>query len=532
MVYRAVEGQARMLRRGAAIFVIALAASGCSSSSLRFLDDGAPTASAAPSRPAQRQMAAAQPYPGDSALAPAYVDRTSTGSINRAAVEPATAQRPRFWQRAFRAPIPSRDVGNQPLMPQQASAQLLPPATDRLPPASYPSSQPFPAAAAGTVSRAPASDPVMAQPLPPAQPRTAAVPAYVDTTATGSIAPAAPARPAGASTVTARSGDTLRKVANRYGVSVDRLARANGLPADAALAAGQTLVVPAFVSDAAAAPKPVPAEQASLPAQAPTGNVPVPGKKPGNQVAVLPQQTRVEKPQQSAAAPAPSAGSVYVVQSGDTLSAIAKRHGTTPAAIRAANGMDAGTIRVGQKLVVPGQSATRTVAAAKLPAGVDPVVTGSTAPAGYTPPKKTEAVVAEAMKQAAAAPDATGIGKMRWPVRGKVVSGYGDTRGPKRNDGIDIAVPEGTPVKAAENGVVIYAGDGLKDFGNTVLVRHENGLVTVYGHASQILVSRGETVRRGQDIARSGVSGNADTPKLHFEVRKDSAPVNPGTFLE
>ena len=93
-------------------------------------------------------------------------------------------------------------------------------------------------------------------------------------------------------------------------------------------------------------------------------------------------------------------------------------------------------------------------------------------------------------------------------------------------------MPEGTPVKAAENGVVIYAGDGLKDFGNTVLVRHENGLVTVYGHASALKVKRGEKVKRGQEIARSGMSGTTDAPKLHFEVRKDSAPVDPSGYLE
>ena len=98
---------------------------------------------------------------------------------------------------------------------------------------------------------------------------------------------------------------------------------------------------------------------------------------------------------------------------------------------------------------------------------------------------------------------------MRWPVRGRVISNYGSGSG-KSNDGIDIAVPEGTPVKAAENGVVIYAGDGLKEFGNTVLVRHENGLVTVYGHASSIEVKRGEKVKRGQEIALSGMSGTTD----------------------
>ncbi len=151
--------------------------------------------------------------------------------------------------------------------------------------------------------------------------------------------------------------------------------------------------------------------------------------------------------------------------------------------------------------------------------------------AGYTPPKKAEKVIDDDAKDGAAAPNATGIARMRWPVRGRVISGYGSGGG-KNGDGIDIAVPEGTPVKAAENGVVIYAGDGLKEFGNTVLVRHEDGLVTVYGHASELKVSRGEKVKRGQEIAVSGMSGTTDSPKLHFEVRKNSSPVDPTGYLE
>ena len=87
-------------------------------------------------------------------------------------------------------------------------------------------------------------------------------------------------------------------------------------------------------------------------------------------------------------------------------------------------------------------------------------------------------------------------------------------------------------MKAAENGVVIYAGNGLKEFGNTVLVRHDNGLVTVYGHASELKVQRGQKVKRGEEIAESGMSGNAKSPQLHFEVRKDSSPVDPSTYLE
>ena len=93
-------------------------------------------------------------------------------------------------------------------------------------------------------------------------------------------------------------------------------------------------------------------------------------------------------------------------------------------------------------------------------------------------------------------------------------------------------VPEGTPVKAAENGVVIYAGNGLKEFGNTVLLRHEDGLVTVYGHVSSIAVKRGDQVHRGQEIARSGMTGDAKVPELHFEVRKNAQPVDPVQYLE
>ncbi|RYE56443.1 MAG: M23 family metallopeptidase, partial [Rhizobiaceae bacterium] len=128
--------------------------------------------------------------------------------------------------------------------------------------------------------------------------------------------------------------------------------------------------------------------------------------------------------------------------------------------------------------------------------------------------------------------DETGIGKFRWPVRGAVIAGYGQNVDGVRNPGIDISVPEGTQVKAAENGVVIYSGAGLKDLGNTVLVRHDNGTVTVYGNASDLKVKRGDKVTRGQVIALSGMTGGAKRPKLHFEVRQNSAAVNPMTFLQ
>jgi murein DD-endopeptidase MepM/ murein hydrolase activator NlpD len=130
------------------------------------------------------------------------------------------------------------------------------------------------------------------------------------------------------------------------------------------------------------------------------------------------------------------------------------------------------------------------------------------------------------------AAEATGaLPTFRWPVRGKVITSYGAKTNGKSNDGINLAVPEGTPIKAAEDGVVAYSGNELKGYGNLVLVRHANGYVTAYAHASELLVKRGDTIKRGQVIAKSGQSGEVGSPQLHFEIRKGSAPVDPLQFL-
>jgi murein DD-endopeptidase MepM/ murein hydrolase activator NlpD len=115
---------------------------------------------------------------------------------------------------------------------------------------------------------------------------------------------------------------------------------------------------------------------------------------------------------------------------------------------------------------------------------------------------------------------------------GQVITGFAKNEDGKRNDGIDISMPTGTPVKAAENGVVIYSGDGLKEYGKTVLIRHDDGLVTVYAHANDLHVKRGDKIARGQVIASSGMTGVAKTPRLHFEVRKNASPVDPMGYLE
>jgi len=118
-----------------------------------------------------------------------------------------------------------------------------------------------------------------------------------------------------------------------------------------------------------------------------------------------------------------------------------------------------------------------------------------------------------------------------WPVDGPVISGFGPKEGGLHNDGINIGAPRGTPVKAADNAVVAYVGRDLSALGNLILLRHSDGFVTAYAHNDQLLVKRGDIVRRGEVIGRVGTSGNVETPQLHFEVRKGSDPVNPMQYL-
>jgi murein DD-endopeptidase MepM/ murein hydrolase activator NlpD len=117
--------------------------------------------------------------------------------------------------------------------------------------------------------------------------------------------------------------------------------------------------------------------------------------------------------------------------------------------------------------------------------------------------------------------------EFRWPARGRVIQGFKSGS----NDGINISLPEGTPVKAAESGVVVYAGNELKGYGNLVLVKHPNGFVSAYANNGDLEVKRGDSVKRGQTLAKSGQSGNVSSPQLHFELRKGSTPVDPTGYL-
>jgi murein DD-endopeptidase MepM/ murein hydrolase activator NlpD len=119
----------------------------------------------------------------------------------------------------------------------------------------------------------------------------------------------------------------------------------------------------------------------------------------------------------------------------------------------------------------------------------------------------------------------------QWPLRGRVIAGFGASVGGAANKGIDLAVAAGTDIRAAEDGVVLYAGNEIKDFGNLLLLRHRDGFLTAYAHAQSFAVKPGDSVRRGQVIAKSGQTGAVTSPQLHFEIRKDDAPVDPAQYL-
>jgi murein DD-endopeptidase MepM/ murein hydrolase activator NlpD len=228
---------------------------------------------------------------------------------------------------------------------------------------------------------------------------------------------------------------------------------------------------------------------------------------------------------------------VHVVAQGETLTKISRLYGKPISEIAKANNIAATTqLNVGDRLSIPGVR----VSPAKSKAAAPQVAQASQAkPAPVAAPKESQtgfvfAPVPESVPSehsAEATKAAGGLPRLRWPAHGRVIAGFGPTTDGQQNSGINIALPENTPVKAAEDGVVEYAGSELRAYGNLVQIRHSNGYITVYAHAKELLVKRGDLVKRGQAIARSGQTGNVNSPQLQFQVRKGASPLDPMKFL-
>jgi len=175
----------------------------------------------------------------------------------------------------------------------------------------------------------------------------------------------------------------------------------------------------------------------------------------------------------------------------------------------------------------PATAATPSAPAAPAPS---PVAEGphleakTTAPAPAATP---EPPAASSVPPSAAAEGGTFL----WPLHGRVLAGYGSGRDGTHNDGINIAAPRGTAVEAADGGVVAYAGNELRGYGNLILVKHPNGWISAYAHCDVMLVKRGEKVARGQVIARVGSTGSVAEPQLHFELRRGNHAVDPRAYL-
>lgn len=219
----------------------------------------------------------------------------------------------------------------------------------------------------------------------------------------------------------------------------------------------------------------------------------------------------------------------YVVQRGDTLYSIAFRFGWDWKALAAHNGLrDPYLIRVGQVIRFDNRKASGSPVVASAPSNPAPRPSPSqpvtTAPVA-TAPKPTVATTPATTPVTAVTRSATG---WAWPTQGAVISRFSSNG--SLNKGIDIAGELGQPVLAASDGAVVYAGSGLRGYGELVIIKHSDTYVSAYGHNRRLLVREGQQVKAGQRIAEMGSTG-ADRVKLHFEIRRQGKPVDPLQYL-
>ncbi len=330
------------------------------------------------------------------------------------------------------------------------------------------------------------------------------------------------------STVEVQRGDTLYGIARANGVTVNQLMAANSL-ATPTIHPGQTLRLPGSASPIAAPLESAPARRTA--SAGPVGN-------------------------SSSSVPAEDWRGTYQVQAGDSLYRIARQHDVRVADLQRANGItNPRQLKPGTTLHVPGRgdgsarfagapqsapdSRSEPEAPRAIASGTQPTVINSERRvAALNTGRITDATPAAASNYAkpvqsvAITPSQIATNTLRWPSKGKILSGFGQRTDGTHNDGINIAVPRGTDVHAAADGEVAYAGSELKGYGNLVLLRHDNGWVTAYAHADQLLVKRGDKIRRGDVIAKAGATGQVNQPQLHFELRQGSKPVDPLPYLD
>jgi murein DD-endopeptidase MepM/ murein hydrolase activator NlpD len=346
-----------------------------------------------------------------------------------------------------------------------------------------------------------------------------AAPVVEDQVANDTVAPATPIYKVKAQTahsgapVRVGNGMTMYSIAKANGLTVQQLAAANGIAAPYTVSAGRMLRIPG-------------GKPAQMPAVVATKNAPI--------LPAAEEQASAQPKIKS------KASSNHTIATGDTLFSLGRKYGVSPFAIADLNSLPHNKVlSVGEQLRIPaGGSASAVAEKAITPSAQDqetiadnnsnePSQNKTTAAPLALP--KTNSTTAAATQPPIADPASTLA--MRWPVKGKVISEFGTKPNGLKNEGINIAVPEGTSIRAAESGVVAYAGNELKGYGNLVLVRHPGGYVTAYAHAKQLMVKKGDTVKRGDVIAIAGQTGAVQSPQLHFEVRKGATALDPNKYL-
>ena len=374
----------------------------------------------------------------------------------------------------------------------------------------------------------------------------------------------------GGQTIEVAPGDTLYRLSTQHRVSISDLMAANNLQ-DPALKPGQKLVIPAAnaVSVNRVPTRAEVAAKATQQAMRPAGE--------GGAVAAAGSVATPVGSTPAPAVPAAPPGGNYTVQPGESFYGIARKHKVKAEDLAQVNGVtDVAKLKQGQVLKIPGPGVTAIAPATVAPApvasapaapttappgkigatgtkvaalgntaagtmvstpatadkapAVDPAETAAAAK-GRAEPAKPHRASPAATQASAPAAAAGGATTFRWPVKGRVITNFGPRDDGTHNDGINIAVPAGTDVQAAEGGTVAYAGNELKGYGNLVLIRHDENWVSAYAHNDQLLVKRGDKIKRGQVIAKAGKSGTVDQPQVHFELRQGSKPVDPTKHL-